>query len=363
MAEKRRTTQRADEIRRRRKSQTRQAKLGRRKTKVASYAPPPVMARQSAQAALRGESGRRKGKSARSSLLRKGIKGPEHRRRYDVTLNADGAEMRLPSLPRLRVGWRVISLALTALLGFVLYQYWTAPTYRVDAAKVSGLHYLTSSEINQALGVTGKHIFSLDASVLASDLVDNFPQISSVSVQVALPQTVLITVTERTPVLVWYQDEDWKLVDAEGMTFPASDESMLSGFPVIEATGDPPLVDSSEPETPVLVLPDLEELAEELSLGMPAAGEAKQLLSPEMVETILLMAKQAPQKAQLVFDPEHGLGWKDQRGWTVYLGDMQDFEMKLKVYAALINHLKEANTRPAFISVEYVHAPYFVLEE
>jgi hypothetical protein len=356
MANTRRSSKRTDEIRRRRKSRSRQAKLGRRKTKVVASTPPPVMVRQSARAPLRDESGRRKGKSA-------GLRGAEHRRRYDVTLNAQGAEMRLPALPKVRVGWRVVSMALTALLGFVLYYIWTAPTYRVDAAQVSGMQYLTSSEINEALGVPGKHVFSLDASAMASDLVDNFPQISSVSVQVSLPQTVSITVTERIPVLIWFQDDEWKLVDAEGVTFPASDDTMLSGYPVVEASGDPPQMDAPESATPALELPDLGELAEELSLGMPAAGEAKQLLSLEMVETVLLMAKRAPGKAKLVYDPEHGLGWQDHRGWIVYLGDMQDFEMKLKVYGALISHLKEANTRPALISVEYVHAPYFVLEE
>ena len=51
------------------------------------------------------------------------------------------------------------------------------------------------------------------------------------------------------------------------------------------------------------------------------------------------------------------------RGWIVYLGDVQDFDMKLHVYQELIDHLKEANTRPALISVEYVHAPYYLLEE
>ena len=303
MAEARRSTQRTDEIRRRRSSQSRQAKLGRRKPKAALHTPPPVMVRHSVSVAAQGESGRRKSKS---------VGGVQHRRRYDVALGNQGAEMQLPALPKVRVGWRMISLALVALLGFVLYNFWNAPNYRVDAAEVSGLHYLTSSEINEALGVPGKHVFDLDASAMASDLVNVFPQISSVSVQISLPQTVMITVTERVPVLIWYRDEKWRLVDADGVTFPARNEAMLSGFPVVEASGDPPQLESPEQAAPILELPDLEELAEELSLGTPAAGEAKQFLSPEMVETILLMARRAPGKAQLVYDPVHGLGWKDR---------------------------------------------------
>ena len=111
MAENRRSTRRTDEIRRRRKSQSRQAKLGRRKPKTTSQTPPPVMTRYTTPVSARGESGRRKGKSEA---------GVAHRRRYDVTLDNQGTEMRLPALPRVRVGWRVISLALVALLGYVL---------------------------------------------------------------------------------------------------------------------------------------------------------------------------------------------------------------------------------------------------
>ena len=81
-----------------------------------------------------------------------------------------------------------------------------------------------------------------------------------------------------------------------------------------------------------------------------------------MVETILMLAEQAPKSAILKYYQEHGLGWEDSRGWNVYLGDDQDIEMKLNVYRSILAHLKAQDTPPTVISVEYVHFPYYRLE-
>jgi len=352
MVEAARPTRRSDEIRRRRQVRHADLKPNRRKRKkISTPPPPPVLTRDAALGEVWKNDGRSKSKSARST-----------RRRYDVALNTQGAEIRLPSLPRVYVGWRAVSSILAGTLIFVLYQFWNSPNYRVDAAQVHGMHLLTSSQINEALGVTGEIIFKLDASKMAQDLVDNFKEISAVSVQVEFPQTVLVTVTERTPVLVWFQDGDLNLVDDEGKKFPTRDETALGGYPVIEASGDPPQLASTEPVEEGPLFPDFEELADELSLGLPASGKAEQLLTKDMVDAILFMAEKAPENSQLIYDPEHGLGWRDQGGWIVYLGDIQDFEMKIHVYEAILQHLKEVNTRPTLISVEFVHAPYYELE-
>ena len=352
MVEAARPSRRSDEIRRRRQVRHADPKPNRRKRKKISMpSPPPVLTRDAALGEVWKNGDRSKGKPTRST-----------RRRYDVALNTQGAEIRLPSLPRVYMGWRAVSFLLAGTLIFVLYQFWNSPNYRVDAAQVHGEHLLTSSQINEALGVAGEIIFTLDASTMAQDLVDKFKEISAVSVQLEFPQTVLVTVTERTPVLIWFQDGDLNLVDKDGMTFPPRDETALGGYPVIEASGDPPHLASAEPVEEGPILPDFEELADELSLGLPASGKAEQLLTKDMVDAILFMADKAPANSQLIYDPEHGLGWRDQGGWIVYLGDIQDFEMKLHVYEAILQHLKEVNTRPTLISVEFVHAPYYELE-
>jgi hypothetical protein len=62
-----------------------------------------------------------------------------------------------------------------------------------------------------------------------------------------------------------------------------------------------------------------------------------------------------------VYDPLRGFGWQDERGWQAYFGQVTDMEMKLKVYNALVSKLEQKGERPALISVEYVHTPYYRL--
>lgn len=351
-----RSKHRSDEIRRRRSDRTRQVrkKFRRREKLVTTNTSPPVMARVVGQSLSTNDDGRSGRKTTGKT-----------RRRFDVALSTPGAEMRLPSLPQVRVGWRLVSCLLFGLLAFVLYQFWNLPMYRIDAAEVVGLQRLTSSDVNSVLGITGKQVFAMDAEGLQDVLTDTFPEISEVSVRVELPHSVLITVTERTPVLIWLQDGRSNLIDADGVTFPKREGSQSGSYPVIEAMGDPPPIETSDSESetsaPTMEFPDLEALAEELPLVNPASGEAEQLLTPEMVSTILLLAEKAPEGAKLIYSPDFGMGWKDPRNWEVHLGSGEDFEIKLLVYEAILQELRARDTRPTLINVEHVHAPYYRL--
>jgi cell division protein FtsQ len=348
------TSRRSDEIRRRRLQQSHagQNTAGMRKRKLVTPAPPPVMARTSLSGVAQ-------------PIRRDAVRGQKRgRRMYNVSLNpAQGAEMSLPALPHITLNWRVISAALVLLLGFALYQLWTSPDYRVDAARVSGLGRVTSNDVNTALGVTGKPVFTLDARQIQSDLLAAFPEFNSAQVLVEIPNTVLITVTERVPVMVWLQEGKSYLVDADGMNFPVRHEGATGDLPVVEAAGAPPGVVLPDTQGPSLQEVTISKITGVPLPGVPAFTKAAPLLSPDMVKSILLISGQAPAGAKLIYDPIHGLGWKDRRGWDVFLGDEQDIAVKLSVYRAILDHLKGSENRPVIISVEYVHAPYYRLEE
>jgi len=359
------TGRRSEEIRQRRKrhaadkkkaalkSITPRAKLlpDRRKATGAVPAPPPVMTRSPYIKTAQTRSKRSVYGQTKNA-----------RRRYDLALNAQGAEMRLPSIPRVRVGWRWVSLCLAAFLAVILYQLWTSPMYQVDVAEVEGLQRLTSGDVNSALSLTGQPVFALDAAQIQQELLDEFPEFSAVSAQVALPSTVMITVTERLPVLVWLQDGRSNLVDEEGVTFPLRDGSAQGQYVVVEASGSPPAITTQDlaPSSSITDISDT--LLAQLPVGVPVPSEAKPLLSPEMVSAVLLIAQKAPQESVLIYDPVHGLGWKDRRGWQVYLGDTRDMETKLLIYRAILEQVKSPGERPTLISVEFVHAPYYRME-
>jgi hypothetical protein len=298
------------------------------------------------------------------------VRGNKTRRLYNISLNAQGAEMRLPALPRLGLSWRLASLILLAFLGGILYYFWTAPEFQVSEANINGLQHITRGDVNKALALSGVPVFTLDAGEIQSALIESFPEFSQVSVQTDLPNTLVITVTERVPVLIWRQDGAAKLVDLEGMTFPPRDEAALSAYPVIEASGDPPVLPGSEEilstddGTPV-ALDKI--LTESLVLGLPLKGEVTPFLSPEIVAALLKVVDEAPNGAQVIYEPVKGFGWLDRRGWKVFLGDISQGDMaqidaKLQVYRGILEQVRAAGDKPAIISVEYLHVPYYTLE-
>jgi hypothetical protein len=286
------------------------------------------------------------------------------RRRIDVPLNAPGAEVRLPSVPRINFGWRVLSFLLVCLCAYVIYQVWETDTYRVDLVEVNGLERVASRDLNTFIGITGEPIFTIDPVSIERELISTFSEFSSVSVSVTLPNTVAITVTERVPVLVWNVDEKNFLIDQDGAVFPARDGFFdITQYPVVNAQEVPGKIRYGI--TVPLVSGELElnkNESSELHDDQGAAG-AEQKLSPEMVSAILTLDDYAPEGAILHFDELHGLSWKDRRGWDVYFGGVNEIEMKLRVYKAIFNKLKMEEAKPDFVSVEFVHNPYYRLAE
>jgi hypothetical protein len=152
-----------------------------------------------------------------------------------------------------------------------------------------------------------------------------------------LPAQVHIQVKERIPVLVWYQNGRTLWVDEAGVAFPAREDIEPPSL-MINAAGDPRvnLTDDADPN---------------------------QLLPEEFVSTSLQIAELAPDEAKLIYSVSNGIGWKDKKGWEVYLGmDLNNTEMKLQVYEAIFKHLRKSNLKPSLVSVENIHAPYYRLE-
>jgi hypothetical protein len=322
--------------------------------------PPPVMSR----VPLSGAIGR------------ENRKAPKARRRYDVALGMPGAEMRLPSLPQVAIGWRLASFLLVTFLAAMLYYLWTSPAFQSDGAEVAGLNRLSRREVYAALDLEDRPVFTLSPNKLESDLLKAFPEFSAVAVQVTFPDSVAITVTERIPVLTWRQGGRTELVDENGYAFPVRNEALRTPQPVVEAAAPPPAVvieigdpmaeeeSSSEtglsPEDLAGNLEDQADPAETRSRQKPAGH---QLMTRQMVSAILALAVRAPANTPLVYDASHGLGWKDSSGWEVYFGDVQEIATKLKVYKAIVDRLASEGLQPALISVENAHAPYYRLAE
>jgi len=163
-------------------------------------------------------------------------------------------------------------------------------------------------------------------------------------VNVALPAEVVVTVDERQPVITWRQDGRTLLVDPNGVAFPLRSLEDTHPELVVEAQG-------------ALAVPEMDLIQAQAA----ETGASNQLLSVDMVSTLISLGAQAPQGVPLVYDPTRGFGWQDGRGWQVYFGQVTQMEMKMKVYNTLVSKLEQKGELPALISVEYVHTPYYRL--
>lgn len=264
------------------------------------------------------------------------------RRRYDLALSVPGAEIRLPSIPQIQVGWRLASGVLVVALVILLYHLWTSPLYRVGLAKVIGLQRMSIRDVNAVLDMTDELIFAVDAGLLQEELQDTFPEFLLVSVKVEWPNSVSVTIEERQPILAWKQDGRTVLVDPNGVAFPMRSQTERIPSMVIESLVSPPVVE------------------QDMDIG---EDSPIRFMSVELVSAILSISAQAPQNTPLIYDSIHGLGWKDTRGWEVYFGNVSDMNIKLLVYKALVDYIGRESINPVLVSVEYVHNPYYRLEQ
>ncbi len=309
-----------------------------------SESAPPVMVRG-------GVGGMAFGRVATSKASKR--KAPK--RRIDVALHEPGAEVRLPAIPLLHLGWRGISLLLVLMMLVSLFMMWKAPIFRIETIETKGMQRLTKSDLNAVMGALGKSVFTINPVAVKRTLSQAFPEFSKISVKVGLPASVAVVVNEREPIIDWLQEGSETWVDSEGVSFPV--RGTISGTLIkVEAHGTPPTVALSSSGDGVGATPD--------GLLMPGSPITSTLrLSTELVDSIRALSAKMPVDTVLAYDSERGLGWKDPKGWEVYFGsEDQDTEMKLAVYQALVQRLESEGIQPALISVEYVHAPYYRME-
>jgi cell division septal protein FtsQ len=313
------TKKRTDHVRERRNKRGRRKpvriKNKRQKTAMRTAAPTVVRTRSMAQV-----SGRRKNSK-------------QARKRSYLPLGTPGAEIRLPAMPAVQVGWRLGSGVLTLTMMFTLYTLLNSSSLHVGLVEVSGIERITSQDVNAVLSVFGASIFSLEPDVLQQELKAAFPEMTDVSVQVGFPAWVTVEASERQPQLVWEQGEILLWVDSNGVAFRPRGEAQ--GLVRVQATQAPPL------------------LGDETRLQ-------DQIITPEMVQAILTLSHQAPTETDLLYDSEHGLGWRDPQGWQVFFGPNPDnMEVRLTIYQAMVGMFQERNIKPVMISLEYLHAPYY----
>ena len=256
---------------------------------------------------------------------------PQPRRRVDLPLSANGAEIRLPAVPAVSNKWRFLSglLAISLLVGMIMMT--QASLFQVERVQIEGLEYFSESEISQAININGSSIFFINPKMIKEDLRLTYPALSEIDVEVGWPARVLISLEERRPVLAWNWDGHVRWVDNKGVAFEPHHQDL--------------------------------DIVQVNSAMLPPTIQNR-FVDPRIVDTVALLASYIPENVELLFDMDHGLGWQDSRGWIVYFGfNDDDAHEKMKIYQALVEYLGGKRITPRVINVEHVESPYFRMEQ
>ncbi len=253
-----------------------------------------------------------------------------------IQLAAEGAEIKLPALPHLSIGWRSVSaVALAWLIAMLLFSF-SSSSFIVDQLEINGAQRITQQDLSSLLSISGNSVFTLLPEKLEALIMSAYPELDAVSVNVVFPAKVVVSIQERSPVLAWQQSGILVWVDEAGIAFIPQGE--LGELPIIEALEPPPDLIGDE-------------------------FHRHQLITPELVRTINNLAAIAPEGVALLYDPELGIGWRDSQGWLAFFGiSSGDMQQRMSMYQSILNELSQRNLTPTLISVAHLHAPYYRID-
>jgi cell division septal protein FtsQ len=264
------------------------------------------------------------------------------RRRASHPLKMPGIQVHLPSIEfrSPQVKWRLLSSLLSLLLGAAIYGAWTLPDFRVVLPRVSGNQGISADEIRAVMGSSGQFSFSLVPTDLEIRLRRNFPELLAAHVSVGLPNDVSVAVSERTPSILWQQGDAYTWIDDSGVAFrPRGTAAHLITVTALTAP-EPGTKANTDPFAPV------------------------PYLSADLVNSIKMLAAQAPPGTSMLFDSRYGLGWSDARGWQAFFGTgAREMSLRLLVYQSLVSTLQGRGIAPVFINVQFPTAPYYRMNQ
>lgn len=286
------------------------------------------------------------------------------RRQYYYALGATGAEVRMPAMPAINPGWRVLSAVLVLALFAGIWMAYNLPQFQVEKVKITGLKRLKPADIEAVLDLKNTPIFTVDPQNITLTLKKNFPELNDLSVTASLPAAVTITASERQPILAWKYKDSTYWVDKDGTIFLP--RGSVKGLVKIESDELPPVVIDNIPLTGALEpstsdASNADKTSEAVKLPADLVGKT---MEPVILNAARGLSKVVPSGTALAYTSKNGMGWSDPDGWQVYIGmDLDNIDLKLKMYKAVVQKLNSDGVKPAMISVENVNAPFYRLEQ
>ena len=194
----------------------------------------------------------------------------------------------------------------------------TDAQFSLAATSVAGAKNLDMVQVEQAAGVAGKNIFSVNPDKAALRLTTLMPQVKEARVSLGLPNRAVIHIVEREPALVFSDGNENRWVDAEGHIFPMTAEAA---------------------DLPVLIDED----------GSASPDGAH--LAPGIIETMNQVLAGLPDVHTFHHRQVYGLYFISPEGWRVYLGNGGNVPHKLAMWRTLRQQILQENRQVKVIDL------------
>lgn len=372
-AEKPTNNSRAEEVRRRRtqRSQERISSVSSRVTNPAPHRPVTVRSNTAARS------------SAFVTPIHQQVKTRARRQFYLTMDRTAGTELRLPAIPVIHPGWRLLSGLIAILTALGIFSLFNSPFCQVQSVEVKGLERLPSTEVSAMLNLENMSIVEIDTAQVMEKITSTYPDLINVHVSVDLPNAVSVTAEERKPVMAYKKGSAgsegagiaW--VDASGVLFPARGDA--GPLLTIYSDDDPPLAplpldqaqlaardaagsDAGSNNATTANGVSASDNTQPAKKSVPVTGLRE--LDPSLMAAAQGLSAKLPPETKLVYSKDHGLGWTDPQGWQVYIGrDMSEFAQKYNMYQHIASKLANDGVKPTLVSVEHLDAPFYRPEQ
>lgn len=252
------------------------------------------------------------------------------RRRYDLALPVElGAEIRLPAIPVIRPGPRLISAGMFLGTIWMLTTLLRSPGLVTAEASVRGNKMLSPAQVRSLALTKGMPSFMIDPREIAGRLTAH-SEIATAKVTVGWPNQVEIRIEEREPFVAWDDGGRKWWLSRDGVAFLQHGE-----WPgLVQVTTHEPVLNISQD---------------------PLATA----ISPEVLVAATALSAQLPEAATLNYDSIKGLSFDDPRGWTAVFGFGGDMLLKVRLYRGIVDDLSGRGISAALVSVADTATPYY----
>jgi hypothetical protein len=206
--------------------------------------------------------------------------------------------------------------------------------YREDV-RFHNLIRMRGDDLYQTIDLDGLNIFWVEPEALRHALL-TLPWVEYAQVNVSLPATLDVNITEMTPAAVWVTNEGnyWLAMNGAALPIATLEESAL----------------------PELALPQIIDSLQEARV----VGDGPLAIDPQILSSALtLMAAMPELEGKVRYNQSIGLNFPlpDPAVW-VYWGDGFDMEAKMENLALTRDFVRDAEEAAQILDIRFVDRPY-----